>query len=219
MKPLNKLLAAVAIGCGAGAAVAASTPLTINSYSLSGLSGFSIVETAGGINETVAAGQISISTSIGSFETYCMDVLHGLNLPQSYLLDPTYTNDEISRLFFVSGFDGAGVGSDTNKAALQLAIWEAVYDPGNLNLATGDFQVTSGDAGAIGQAGTFLTNAGLLAAGSYPTALGKFTSSLAEGPVSQTLVTAVPEPGTYALMLAGLAGVGFVARRRTRAGN
>ena len=29
-------------------------------------------------------------------------------------------------------------------------------------------------------------------------------------------VAAVPEPGTYALMLAGLAGVGFVARARRR---
>jgi hypothetical protein len=35
--------------------------------------------------------------------------------------------------------------------------------------------------------------------------------------VTDFAVTAVPEPETYALMLAGLGGVGFMARRRKAA--
>ena len=31
---------------------------------------------------------------------------------------------------------------------------------------------------------------------------------------SESLVTAVPEPGTYAMILAGLGAMGFIARRR-----
>jgi hypothetical protein len=34
---------------------------------------------------------------------------------------------------------------------------------------------------------------------------------------SVTITSAVPEPETYALLLAGLTGVGFVARRRKSA--
>jgi hypothetical protein len=36
-------------------------------------------------------------------------------------------------------------------------------------------------------------------------------------PVSQTITAAVPEPETYALMLAGLGLMGFIARRRSKA--
>ena len=36
-------------------------------------------------------------------------------------------------------------------------------------------------------------------------------------PVSQTITAAVPEPETYALMLAGLGLMGFIARRRRKA--
>jgi hypothetical protein len=39
-----------------------------------------------------------------------------------------------------------------------------------------------------------------------------FTFDIASG----QLVAAVPEPSTYALMLAGLVGVGYLARRRQR---
>jgi hypothetical protein len=50
-----------------------------------------------------------------------------------------------------------------------------------------------------------------------------YSASYAERNLSHFLVrtaepvTAVPEPGTYALMLAGLAGVGWVSRRRAKA--
>jgi hypothetical protein len=72
--------------------------------------------------------------------------------------------------------------------------------------------VTSAAAGVVAQANAYLTGAAGLAAGSYATnRLYTFSSE-----TGQDLVTAVPEPSTYALMLAGLAGIGFVARRRSK---
>jgi hypothetical protein len=64
------------------------------------------------------------------------------------------------------------------------------------------FTITNADLGSI--------EAGTLGAGVHVRSLPTSSASLV------TAVTAVPEPETYALMIGGLAAMGFVARRRKR---
>jgi hypothetical protein len=101
-------------------------------------------------------------------------------------------------------YDGLG--------ALQLSLWELVYDYSpsyNYNLGAGVFQATA-SASVSGQANAWLAAATL--AGAVPTA----HYVVAQGPSHQDLlaITAVPEPTTVALMILGLVAVGGAAARR-----
>lgn len=208
-----KNLAKATIAFAALAASAAASAVTISSYTFDG-AGVQI--SFMGTTQGVGAGEIRVVSDVGSFATYCIELDQGLGLPPAtgYSYGP-YFSDWISRLVSVSGFyGGTGPGNEvdttTEKTAFQLAIWESVYDVFPGDLSTGDFSVISASPAALAQANAYLTAAAGLKSETYPTNnLFAFTH-----PSRQDLVTAIPEPSTYLLMLAGLAGVGFVARRR-----
>ena len=110
--------------------------------------------------------------------------------------------------------------SPVGSASLQLAIWEIVYDTDKFNangghyyLNSGDFYSTGNSAGnpqeVVDQAQIWLDH---LLEYSY----GIYTVRGYVSPNKQDVIvfTPIPEPGTYALMLAGLGLLGFVGRRR-----
>lgn len=209
-----KILAKTAMALAALAVSASASAVTISSYTFDG----SAVQISfEGTPRTLAAGEISVVSDVGSFATYCIELSQGVGTPPvtGYSFGP-YVNDWISRLVSASGFYGGvspgnEVDTTVEKTAFQLAIWEAVYDAFPGDLSAGDFAVLSTPAGVTAQANAYLTAAAGLTAGTYP---GNNLFSFSH-PSRQDLVTAIPEPSTYMLMLAGLAGVGFVARRRT----
>lgn len=104
----------------------------------------------------------------------------------------------------------AGAQTDNRKAAaMQLALWEVAYD--DKNLLTGNVQTVAGtNANLKADAQLLLDNLGLYAGPS------QYTFNLYTNATYQDYLVAapVPEPETYAMLLAGLGLLGFIARRR-----
>jgi len=163
---------------------------------------------AGGFNTTLNGGP--------SFVTYCIDLYQNIAFNTAY---PEYlppgddlvfvanadAYDDLSRLYAIAGT----VDTSVEEAAFQIAAWEIAYEAGAYDLAAGTASFTGGTAatsGALLLAQGWLD--GLDAAGPNVYVL--------QSSLHQDVITTIPEPETYALLMAGLAAVGFVARRRQR---
>jgi len=130
----------------------------------------------------------------------------------------SYVFDNTTTAFSNAGFAG-GASSTVQSSAFQLAAWEIINDSGGTgtyNITSGDFNVSSGDAGTLALSNNWLS---VVNSGSYAISqdLGVWVQDCASGNCTQDLgvfTSMIPEPETYAMLLAGLGLMGFVARRR-----
>jgi hypothetical protein len=150
----------------------------------------------------------------------------------AFCIDPSqFASPSASDYFLASGLSALGnstketwvsnlysnsyassIGSTTDAAAFQLALWDLAKDDGNLS--SGSVRSTgSTNTTVLGSANSMIT-AAKLGAGAAQYSFSLYTSATAQDYVVATSVTAVPEPETYAMLLSGMCLLGFTARRR-----
>jgi hypothetical protein len=194
---------------------------------------------ASAFNETVIAGGVLASYTgdngiTKSFKSYCVDLYESISFGQSYSNYNNigggayaFTNSnaayEIGRLFF----NNKQIDDATKEAAFQIAVWELSYETsGSYDLSAGNAKFSGGTAatsGALDLASNWLNELSTAVGFTGISVLESVASSSGAGyqdmvypafiPDEQP-IPPVPEPSTYALMAAGLAGVGFLTRRR-----
>lgn len=168
--------------------------------------------------------QLAAGTST-SFEAFCIEPTQ----PNSKLA-ATYEKSVLggtegkllAALYTTSYKTGAGAAWDSvAQAAFQTAVWEltqekAVNGSTTYGILDGNFSVT-GASGVTSLASTFLASA-LSYTGTSTYSVYKLTSADYQDLVVASPFTSpagvVPEPESYALLLAGLGVVAWVARRR-----
>ena len=189
--------------------------------------------------ETGGAGGFAttdLTTGGPSFQSWCVDIFHNFNFP----VTTVDTKQNASQIFSQLGATAAAkieknldrlyaaehtlidphLSTADNSAAFQLAVWEIVNEKStnSYNLTTGDLTITSGSAG-FATAQTWL---GLLNTDSsnplYTVSFWNVNdvggAPKALGAQDVAVFAPIPEPETYAMLLAGLGLMGFIARRR-----
>ncbi len=164
---------------------------------------------------------------LNAFQSWCVDIFHSFNFAvtttdvltsAAAIFGSTKAND-LGRLYTTHYGDiDSPLSSAANSSAFQLAVWEIVNEKAGYayNLGLDAFKA-SGTGSSIAQSWlTQLNDTPSVSA--YDVNIWFVTGQSASGWGAQDVAvfTPVPEPQTYAMLLAGLGLMGFVARRRQR---
>lgn len=155
-----------------------------------------------------------------TYYTFCVDLFHGLFVPGTFDIMPLSTMFSAARATNITKLLANVTPTNTDQsAALQLAIWEVAFEG-----TSASFAVTSGatQGNLYATSGTSAT--ARMLADSYLASLNSWTvptgvtASLLYSQNNQSQVflstTAVPEAGTWLMMIAGFGIAGATMRRR-----
>jgi PEP-CTERM motif len=191
-----------------------------------------------GVSFTEAGGAggfrtLNATTNEPTFESWCVDIFHNFSFgnPGSTVnvkvaassIFGTNKAEDLGRLFtrHHTVIDGHN-STNSDSAAFQLAVWEIVNETtySTYSLSSGAFKASGTGAGTA-QAWLLDLNSNH-AASMYRTDIWSVTNNTFQangrptwGAQDVAVFAPIPEPDTYAMMLAGLGLIGFIARRRT----
>lgn len=189
----------------------------------------SVVSPSPFVSRDLNAGAFNLNPPAGVL-AYCIDLFQSISFGTLYS-DYTTTSlaadgqitaarkAEIAQLFH--GFYTTSLTSATRSAAFQIALWEILYetapalnvDGGALALRGVNYAKTPNTlAGVVSLADTWLASLG-----SFSADLNGFTTYRSPAHQDQiSFVPPVPAAATWELVVAGLATLAFMARRRQR---
>jgi len=164
----------------------------------------------------------TITGSVKSFDAFCVDPYQYSSTSYTTYtignLDTAFSSSIVTTIkklynYGYAGTLGPAVVNDKNAAAFQLALWETIADS-SVNLYGGNVKGYSGAGGTT--AGLLTDTQNLLSNASAYSGPNRYHFTLYKSDAKQDFLVAtpVPEPETYAMLLAGIGLMGAVVRRR-----